>query len=49
MPLNTGNTGLTLPVTSLGRIEDRSKNASVLATLSPQRPSLYGNVQAVRM
>lgn len=49
MPLNIGNTGLTLPVTSLGRIEDRSKNASVLATLSPQRPSLYGNVQAVRM
>lgn len=49
MPLNTGNTGLTLPTNSLGRIEDRSKNASVLASLCPQRPTLYGNVQAVRM
>lgn len=49
MPLNTGNTGLTIPTSSLGRIEDRTKNASVLASLSPERPSLYGNVQAVRM
>lgn len=49
MPMNTGNMGLTLPVATLGRIEERSQNSSILATLSPERPTLFGNVQAVRM
>lgn len=51
-PLNSGSAGLeafTIPVTDLGRITDRVQNASVLASLSPERPSLYGNVAAVKM
>lgn len=46
-PFNTGD--FTIPVQDLGRITDRVQNDSVLASLSPERPSLYGNVQAVRM
>jgi HK97 family phage major capsid protein len=38
-----------IPTTQLGRIAERVQDQSVLATLSPERPSLYGNVQAVRM
>lgn len=38
-----------IPTTELGRIADRIQNQSVLATLSPERPTVYGNVQAVRM
>lgn len=38
-----------IPTTQLGRITDRIQNQSVLATLSPERPTVYGNVQAVRM
>src|SRR5690625_6020835 len=49
MPLNTGNVGLTIPTSNLGRIADRVKNDSILATLSPERPALYGDVQAVTM
>ena len=51
-PLNSGSAGLeafTIPVTDLGRITERVQNASVLASLSPERPSLYGNVAAVKM
>jgi hypothetical protein len=47
MPLSTGD--FTVPTTELGRIAERVQNQSVLATLSPERPTLYGNVQAVRM
>lgn len=45
--LTTGD--FTVPTQSLGRITERVQNASVLASLSPERPSLYGNVNAVRM
>lgn len=38
-----------IPTTQLGRITERIQNQSVLAALSPERPTLYGNVQAVRM
>lgn len=38
-----------IPTTQLGRITERIQNQSVLASLSPERPTLYGNVQAVRM
>lgn len=38
-----------IPTTQIGRIADRVKDQSVLATLSPERPALYGNVQAVKM
>jgi hypothetical protein len=38
-----------VPVTDLGRITERVQNQSVLATLSPERPALYGDVKAVRM
>jgi hypothetical protein len=47
MPLTTGD--FDVPTTSLGRIAERVQNQSVLATLSPERPTLYGNVSAVRM
>lgn len=47
MPLSTGD--FTVPTTDLGRIAERVQNQSVLATLSPERPALYGNVSAVRM
>jgi len=47
MPLNTGD--FTVPTTELGRIAERVRNDSVLATLSPERPTLFGNVSAVRM
>jgi hypothetical protein len=46
-PLTTE--AFTIPVTDLGRITERVQNDSVLATLSPERPTLYGNVGAVRM
>ncbi len=45
--LTTGN--FTVPTQDLGRIAERVQNQSVLATLSPERPTLYGNVSAVRM
>lgn len=38
-----------IPTTELGRIAERVQDQSVLAALSPERPTLYGNVQAVRM
>ncbi len=41
--------GFTIPVTDLGRITERVQNDSVLASLSPERPTLYGDVKAVRM
>lgn len=47
MALTTGD--FTVPTTELGRIADRVRQDSVLATLSPERPTLFGNVQAVRM
>jgi len=46
-PLTTA--AFTIPTTELGRIEERVTNDSVLATLSPERPTLFGNVSAVRM
>ena len=46
--LTTGDIGQ-IPTTELGRITERVQNQSVLAALSPERPTLYGNVQAVRM
>lgn len=45
--LTTGD--FTVPATELGRITERVQNQSVLATLSPERPTLYGDVKAVRM
>lgn len=39
----------TIPATDLGRITERVQNQSVLASLSPERPALYGDVKAVRM
>lgn len=47
MPLTTED--FTVPTTELGRIADRVRNDSVLATLSPERPTLFGNVSAIRM
>lgn len=47
MPLTTGD--FTVPTTELGRIAERVRQDSVLATLSPERPTLFGNVSAVRM
>lgn len=38
-----------LPTTQIGRITDRVTNSSILASLSPERPTVYGNVQAVKM
>lgn len=38
-----------IPTSDLGRIEERVKDQSILASLSPERPTLYGNVEAVRM
>lgn len=38
-----------IPTTQIGRIAERVKDQSVLATLSPERPTVYGNVQAVKM
>lgn len=46
-PLTTA--AFDVPTTELGRIADRVQNQSVLATLSPERPTLYGNVAAVKM
>lgn len=46
-PLTTA--AFDVPTTELGRIADRVQNQSVLATLSPERPTLYGNVSAVKM
>ena len=39
----------TIPATDLGRITERVQNQSVLASLSPERPALYGDVKAVTM
>lgn len=44
-----GSSTFDIPTTQIGRIADRVQDQSVLATLSPERPSLYGNVQAVKM
>ena len=53
-PLNSGavsgeGAAFYIPNTDLGRIAERVQNQSVLATLSPERPTLYGNVGAVKM
>jgi HK97 family phage major capsid protein len=45
--LTTGD--FSIPATELGRIAERVQNQSVLATLSPERPTLYGDVKAVKM
>jgi HK97 family phage major capsid protein len=46
-PLTTAS--FDVPTTELERIAERVQNQSVLASLSPERPTLYGNVQAVKM
>lgn len=38
-----------IPAADLGKIEERVKTGSILAALSPERPTLYGNVGAVKM
>lgn len=38
-----------IPATQLGPITERVQSDSVLASLSPEQPTLFGNVQAVRM
>lgn len=38
-----------IPATQLGPITERVQNDSVLASLSPEQPTLFGDVQAVRM
>lgn len=45
----TGLSAFDIPTTQLGRIAERVQNDSILASLSPERPTLYGNVQAVKM
>lgn len=45
--LTTGD--FSVPAEDLGRITERVQNQSVLAALSPERPSLYGDVKAVKM
>lgn len=47
MPLTTA--AFDVPAQELGKIADRVTSTSVLASLSPERPSLYGDVKAVRM
>lgn len=48
--LNTGGLGaFEIPTTQLGLITERVQSQSILASLSPEQPTLYGNVQAVRM
>lgn len=48
--LNTGGLGaFEIPTTQLGVITDRVQQQSILASLSPEQPEVYGNVQAVRM
>lgn len=44
-----GNGAFVIPPTQLGKIEDSVKSGSVLAALSPERPTLFGDVTAVRM
>lgn len=44
-----GSSTFDIPTTQIGRIAERVQNQSVLATLSPERPTVYGNVQAVKM
>lgn len=39
----------TIPVSQLGRIADRVQDQSVLASLSPERPTLFGDVKHTRM
>src|SRR5690625_3164738 len=46
-PLTTA--AFDIPTTELGRIAERVQDQSILASLSPERPTLYGNVEAVRM
>jgi len=52
-PFKTGdaryNGVFTIPQTDLGRITERVQNDSVLARLSPERPTLFGDVGATRM
>lgn len=43
------NGAFVIPPTQLGKIEDSVKDGSVLAALSPERPTLFGDVTAVRM
>lgn len=49
--MTTGSLGdaFVIPATQLGPITDRVQNDSVLASLSPEQPTLFGDVQAVRM
>ena len=48
--LNTGGLGsFEIPTSQLGPIVEKVQNQSLLASLSPERPTLYGDVQAVRM
>lgn len=48
--LNTsGLSSFDIPTNQLGRIAERVRNESVLASLSPERPTLYGDVKAVKM
>lgn len=48
--LNTsGLSSFDIPTNQLGRIAERVQNDSVLASLSPERPTLYGDVKAVKM
>src|SRR5690606_4734720 len=47
MALETSS--FSLPTTALGAIVDRVRDESVIAKLSPERPTLFGNVAAVRL
>lgn len=44
-----GSSTFDIPTTQIGRIAERVQDQSVLASLSPERPTVYGNVQAVKM
>lgn len=46
-PLTTST--FDIPSNDIGRIADRVRDQSILASLSPERPTLYGQVEAVRM
>lgn len=52
-PFTTGDNryggAFVIPSTDLGRITERVQNDSVLARLSPERPTLFGDVGATRM
>lgn len=49
--MNTASLGdaFVIPATQLGPITERVEQDSVLASLSPEQPTLFGDVQAVRM